>query len=199
MKNEIYLEYRDPLAQKIKQLSGYKGRHISVIIQDYVSFGNTYWDCGSRYSYQVVSLNSNKVLSVPHVPPPPFNKGIDNVNHKTFKIEPNIAVIENYQGRYNHVTLYLHPDNQFDLLPEKTEDLTLNEKIVLYATRSLKSSYAGIKNLRYHESHKETGITLDEYNQAKESLIKKKLLNKAGAITVSGRNAIGNGFSWPKK
>ncbi len=68
--------------------------------------------------------------------------------------------------------------------------LTDNENIVLIATRMYKSSYAGIKNYRYHEANNNTQINIDDYNEAKLSLIDKRLLNKAGAITKLGKSIV---------
>jgi hypothetical protein len=68
--------------------------------------------------------------------------------------------------------------------------LTLPEKIVLVATSSLKSSYGGIPNFRFTQAKSETGITQADWDLAKESLTKKGFLNKAGAITTSGKNAL---------
>lgn len=76
-----------------------------------------------------------------------------------------------------------------DLIPPKPA-LAWAESVVLAATRSLKSSYAGIKNYRFYEAHERTGITETEWDSAKAVCIQKGLLNRAGAITDDGRNAI---------
>jgi hypothetical protein len=76
-------------------------------------------------------------------------------------------------------------------LPAPTE-LTEDEEIVLVATRSLKASYGGVSNYRLSEARRYTGIDLHRWETAKAMLIAKKLLNKAGAITVEGRNACPN-------
>jgi hypothetical protein len=78
--------------------------------------------------------------------------------------------------------------NQLALPP--AGELLEDEKIVLAAIRSLKSSYAGIPNYRFHCVHKKTGITLERWNEVKESLTKKGYLNKAGAITPNGKNVL---------
>lgn len=88
--------------------------------------------------------------------------------------------------------LYVHPDNvRRDMITSSVE-LTWEEKVVLTATRSLKSSYGGVKNFRYTEANHVTGITLKHWDEAKANLIERKLLNRAGAITNAGRNAIGD-------
>ena len=94
---------------------------------------------------------------------------------------------------------YIHPQNATALLPAKA-DLTSLEKLILEATRSLKSSYMGrdryqmkLEDYRYSADAK-NGIafpTRAEWEQAKADLYAKGYLNKAGAITVKGRNAIG--------
>ncbi|KPL05710.1 hypothetical protein AMJ85_11125, partial [candidate division BRC1 bacterium SM23_51] len=48
--------------------------------------------------------------------------------------------------------------------------------------------YAGISNYRFHEAHRQTGITLEQWERGKRALIAKKLLNRAGAATNDGRN-----------
>ena len=72
------------------------------------------------------------------------------------------------------------------------EPFTADERTVLIATKSLKSSYGGVSNFRFHEANRSTGITLDRYNTAKSTLIGKKLLNAAGAVTIEGRNLAGS-------
>lgn len=66
--------------------------------------------------------------------------------------------------------------------------LSDDERTVLRYTQSLKSSYAGIKNYRFSESNRETGITLERWDAAKKNLIAGKFLNAVGAITDKGRN-----------
>jgi len=87
------------------------------------------------------------------------------------------------------LTIYVHPSNLAKLLPKPAE-LTRHERTVLGYTARLKSSYGGISNYRFHEAHERTGITLAEWDAAKQSIIGKKLLNKRGAITTQGRNAL---------
>ena len=50
-----------------------------------------------------------------------------------------------------------------------------------------------INNYRFHEANRETGIDSGSWASAKAALIGRKLLNRAGAITVSGKNAAGHG------
>ncbi len=94
-------------------------------------------------------------------------------------------------GKDHGITIYVNPENISKMLPP-AEETPWEEKVVLSATRSLKSSYGGIKDYRFYEASRETGITKPEWDKAKESLINKGMLNKSGAITDKGRNVIGN-------
>jgi hypothetical protein len=146
------------------------------------------WNGGSRDYWSFVNLASNKVAPVPENGTPWSNGG------KIFRcgrLPENIALVRWSRGRFESITIYLHPSNiRADMLPAPTE-LSWAEKVVLTATRSLKSSYAGIKNYRAVEAKQQTGITLPEWESAKAQLITRGMLNKAGAITDTGRNAIG--------
>jgi len=64
-----------------------------------------------------------------------------------------------------------------------SEDLDSDEKVVLYCTRAMKSSYNGKSRRDY------SGLTVDAWEAAKARLIGRGMLNKAGAITPAGRNA----------
>jgi len=111
-------------------------------------------------------------------------------NGVTFQAQPNIFMIEiNDISAHTSVTVYAHPADITKSIEEKAS-LSKDELIVLVATRSLKSSYAGISNYRFHSASGQLGITLDRWNAAKESCISKGLLNKAGAITTAGKNAV---------
>ena len=67
-------------------------------------------------------------------------------------------------------------------------DVTHDMRIVCEYSAALKSSYGGVKNVRFVEAARETGITQDRWDAAKAACIAAKLLNKAGAITPAGRN-----------
>ncbi len=91
-------------------------------------------------------------------------------------------------GRYEHIEIHSAADNVTRLLPAPTE-LTEDEEIVLVATRSLKPSYGGVSNYRFVRAKECAGIDLHRWEAARSALIARKLLNRAGAITVEGRNA----------
>jgi hypothetical protein len=87
--------------------------------------------------------------------------------------------------------LYVHPEAVTKFIPAPTDVLSWAERVVLAATRGLKSSYGGVKEFRKVESMKDTGISAGAYDAAKASLIKTGHLDSRGAITAKGKNAIG--------
>jgi hypothetical protein len=176
-----------------KAFPNYRGRRIRIEFDVKSINMRSYWDGGSKSSYAIVELSTNKTLHAPSSHPM-FDKQVEGID--SFNIPEGYVIVQHTIFCGKDLGLTIHTRDSMPPLPSGQE-LTLNEKIVLYATRSLKSSYAGIKNYRFHEAKQATGITLNEYNAAKEILIEKKMLNKRGAITNEGRNAIGSGFSWP--
>jgi hypothetical protein len=164
----------------------YKGRKFQLST-DIPTRLDSYWSGGSRSFYSFYELNTGKVLDV-------------GSNHPFFEagkpreletLPPGIVIVKHsiFCGKDMGITIYANSGDLAPMLPPKVE-LTQNEKIVLEYTRSLKSSYAGIKNYRFHEAKREKGICLEEWEAAKAALIERKLLNKRGAITPAGRNAL---------
>ena len=147
------------------------------------------WDGGSRDYWCLLNLATRKTWHVPENGTPFVNGG---KSFKVGRLPANIALAHRriFRGRDIGITLYLNPANiRADMIPAKPV-MEWAESVVLAATRSLKSSYAGIKNYRFHEARSETGITETEWNAAKEACIRKGWLNRAGAITDDGRNVI---------
>lgn len=188
----MYLKRKDVLPCIVKIADA---REYEVEVTEEVKLSDNYWSGGgTRYEYRGVDLETGKVLSpsfdeygnpftCPHVP--------------TVKLQPNHAIVKFgcFCGKKMSPTIFIHPQNANKLLTTTKTELSDNERIVLFYTRSLKSSYGGISNYRWHEAHRKHGISLEDWEEAKTSLISKKLLNKRGAITPDGRNAIGNSFT----
>jgi len=110
--------------------------------------------------------------------------GIGNIK---FKPGEMVLTVTSYPKFFS---LYVHPQDVQKLLPKKDETLGVNHLIVLSYTASLKSSYGGVKNLRFIEANKNHKITLDEWNTTLNELMEKKLLRKNKSITPEGRNQI---------
>jgi len=149
----------------------------------------SYWSGGSRDYYCFYELSTGKVLDVESNHP--FFEA--NRPRHLEQLPPGVVLVKHSisMGKDMGITIYANTGDLAPMLPEKAE-ITEDERVVLSYTRSYKSSYAGIKNYRFHEAEQHTGITLERWEKAKTSLITRKLLNKAGAITPAGRNALGD-------
>jgi hypothetical protein len=186
--NTIYSS--DPEVKRIALAAfpDYRGRSFQVQTFQGPMDLSSYWSDGSRNYYSVIHMDTLKAADIPQ-----GGSGHGDVPHRVSILPPNVAVVEHtiYMGKDLGITIYVNQENLSKLLPSGGEELPWEEKVVLCATRSYKSSYAGVKDYRFREALKETGITKLEWDKAKESLIGKGMLNKAGAITDSGKNAIG--------
>jgi len=173
----------------------YRGRRFALAVQDKINV-KSYWDGGSRDYFVFVRLDDLAILTMP--PQSDFDKQIAGAEDAP--IPEGFVCVEHsiFCGKDHGITIHASTATLSPLLPDQSGVLSWAEQIVLYATRSLKSSYAGIPDLRRHEAKRETDITDDDYTAAKTSLVVAKYLNAVGAITPKGRNAC-QGFSWPIK
>ena len=117
------------------------------------------------------------------------------------KIELNASTMllqhSYFCGHDTGITIYCHPALFPQLLPAgEARTLTTEQQIVLVATRSYKASYAGNSQVRYHEAARQTGITRADWERSKVECQGMGLLDKRGAITLAGKNAIGNTNLW---
>jgi hypothetical protein len=157
------------------------------------------WSGGSRETYHVIELESgHTVPAADHMAAP-----WDNRSDNTITLKPGYAVVMHsmFCGKDMGLTFYLHSDNAAAYLPAPSE-LSDHERLVLIATRSYKSSYGGQdryqmmqRDCEYKSDYRNGSKTFpsrSEWDAAKASLVTKELLDKRGAITVKGRNAIGN-------
>lgn len=198
----IYLENNAFLQALANKVFGYSGHKFQVNPAESVTTPS-YWDGGSKTDWAVVTQKSagyapegSTALTVGDNQYNVLTVGecgsAFSPDAPTFNITPNMFVMAHsiFCGKDMGITFYVHPSRLPALLPAPSAALSRECRIVLCATRSLKSSYAGISNFRFHEAHSQTGITLADWERCKAELIGMGLLNKAGAITVSGRNAI---------
>lgn len=166
---------------------GYNGRRIQVLPFTGPKKLTSYWSGGSRDYWAVVALDaarSTNVLTAPQ------NGTMFDAGDITLPALPEgCALVRHTAGPYESAAIYVNEANLAKMLPAPVE-LSTGERTVLTYTAKLKSSYAGIKNYRFHEAHRDTGITIESWDLGKASCIDRGLLNKAGAITESGRNAI---------
>ncbi len=186
-RNTVYIDRPDSTMQSIAAQIGYKGKQYKLCAVDTLDY-HSYWDGGSKDTYYVTELASKKTVGLPSNHPV-FEAGRpDRIN-----VIPGIAVTVHsiFCGKDSGLTFYVNPSSMNTLsLPEK-KDISREMKIVLCATRNYKNTYAGQSNMRFKEAHRETGITESSWLIAKEECLKAGYLNTAGAITVAGRNVIG--------
>ena len=191
--NTIYLEKLDDFLQTIKNgtFPEYNGKKFKIETVDETFQMNNYWSGGTRSFYSVVELETGKVLNPDNSTNNPFNK----IAHETYGLPIGCVLVEHsiFCGKDMGLTFHIRPENLNRIaLPEKPK-MTRMEALVLIYTKSLKSSYAGISNYRFHEAKRDKkDLTETEWESAKTSCISKGWLNKAGAITPTGRNTIGS-------
>lgn len=183
--NPVHLDRKDETVDRIARAIGYKGRRIKAIIADTVTFHGTNWDEGSKRDYWVIRLADLKCIGVQDQLSPFRDSPFHDATHKI----PDGFVIAVYDqwGQHDHMEIISPAANITPLLPAPVE-LTDDERKCLISTRSHKSSYGGDSNYRRTQA----GMTASAWDAAKASLIARGFLNKAGAITNAGRNAIGN-------
>ena len=175
----------------------YSGRKFSAVVTESVTIpahaGN--WDGGSRDTYKLVNVETGAAMDASDNVSAPWDARKDRV----VNLRPGFAVILHsmFCGKDMGLTFYVHPENAAKLLPAPVAALSDHEKIVLEATCSFKSSYMGKDRYQMALEH-ESAVgrqffpTRGQWDAAKASLIGKGLLNRAGAVTVAGRNARGN-------
>lgn len=183
-----HIDRPDETIKKIVNASypSYRGRKFKLST-DIPTKLNSYWGGGSKDDYVFYELSTGKVYQVEDNHPfftPNKARDLDSLPKGIVIVKHSI-----FCGKDSGITIFANQEDLVPLLPEKP-NITEDERVVLTYTKSLKSSYAGIKNYRFYEANREVGIAEENWNKAKENLISKKLLNKAGAITAVGRNAL---------
>lgn len=188
--NTIYLE---PAMVPAHLRGSYAGKMFKALVCESMTIPITagLWDGGSRDKYYAIDFATGRQIELPGQMAAPWDT---SRRDREITLQPGFAVVEHsiFCGKDMGLTFYVHPENAAKLLPAPVE-LTPHEKIVLEATASLKSSYGGRDryDMMRDQRDRDTGgfPSRHEWDVAKQSLISKGLLNKAGAITVAGRNA----------
>lgn len=171
----------------------YTGRRFKLHVSDAPINCASCWDGGSRSFFRFVNLDT---LSVSEEVPSKSAFGHKIAGIDCLLIPPGFVCLEHsmFMGRDNGITIHVPPESAAPMLPAPIV-LTPCEKIVLVATLGLKPTHRGVKDFRYVESHIQTGIMRNEWDEAVYSLMNRGLLDRRGAITPKGCNAIGNEHS----
>ncbi len=197
-----YCKLNDPAVATLlnKTFPGLRLQQCAVSVHDAGGLPlSSYWSGGTKDDHRIVRLSDMQVFSVPE-----NGSGFTAVD-RTFgpaglpvdMPAPGFAVVTYTHGSYNAVSIHVHSADATKMIAPPVET-TWAEKVVLVATRSMKSSYGGKD--RYTRANEDLGTRWDEvvitraqWNEATVSLKARGFLNAAGAITIDGRNAAGSG------
>lgn len=176
----------------------YTGKSFQVQVTEQVTIPaeSGLWDGGSRETYSAVRIADGAAVPVSDNSSAPWDASRrDNV----VTLKPGIAVVCHriFCGKDMGLRIYVCAADAAPMLPAPVE-LSAVEKLVLEYTATRKSSYMGkdrfmmaVDDLRHGYRSRDGIARLDRtiWDDAKASLIGRGFLNKAGAITVAGRNA----------
>lgn len=176
--------------------TGYPGKKFKARVTETVAIPSHagLWDGGSRDTYTLVEIATGKTVTASDNYSAPWD---DDRKSRNIALKPGYCVVQHtiFCGKDLGLTFHMLASDVAPMLPAPTDKLTRTESIVLAATRSFKASYNGQDRYSMSQddmSYREQAMpSRDEWDAAKVSLIEKKLLNKAGAITTAGKNAIG--------
>lgn len=146
---------------------------------------SSYWSEGWRSYFIFVDLATKKQVEAPQQSA--FDKKVEGLD-RVLLPKGVVIVVHHYMGvRENYSIIIRSDDLNPTMLPASVE-LTIDEKKCLYYTRSLKNSYAGESDIR----RKHSGMSVEQWKATQNILQSRGLLNKAGALTLEGKNVARN-------
>lgn len=163
----------------------YNGRSFAVTVFPGSMSLTSNWEGGSRTYWRIIHAETLQGIEIPQNGTPFDGRLSGGVVLSELPVNTVLVKHCIFRGKDLGLTVYVRPENLAPLLPAPV-DLTWIEKVVLSATRGLKSF------ARYDGAQRDCGVTRAEFDAAKPGLIARGFLNKAGAITNEGRNAIGS-------
>jgi len=181
----------------------YSGRQFraQVSTQGYVPADAGLWSGGSCSHYTLIELSTGRAVAFPGQQSAPWDAGRKSLE---FDLPRGFVVREHvvFCGKDLGLRFTVHPEDAAPLLP-KPVDLSHVERLVLMATVGFKSSYGGQDRYQMAQNayapcwkapdpNKPAFPTRQAWDAAKADLATRGLLDKRGAITVAGRNAIGS-------
>lgn len=195
---KIYLE---PSQVPVALRGTYPGKKFAATVTPRVTIPADagLWSGGTRESFSLIDLATGQTYPNRIESLSPFN-GVRR--ELTIDLDPGMAIVRHsvFCGKDMGLEFFIHPDNAPALLPAPQGELSPVERLVLTATRSLKSSYGGKDRYQMAQTEYSCQRILSEagqpfpsraqWDETKAQLIAKGLLNKAGAITPAGRNAV---------
>lgn len=190
----MYTNHPEAVKIALTAYPSYTGKKFQIEVSTFPIDVRSYWEGGSRDYYTFLRLDTLAVMPIPQQSA--FDKQVVGADNAL--LVPGMVCVKHsiFCGKDMGITIYVHPENAPRLLPVNTVEITDYEKIVLIYIRNVKSSYGGISNFRFYTANREKGITLEQWEAAKQSLITKGMLDKRGALTMEGKNAIGKTSRW---
>lgn len=192
MPSTVYLEPN----QVPPQIRGdYTGTKFQAVVCETVTIPADagLWSEGSRETFKVVRLADGAALDAANHAAAPWDGTRRDV---VVRLEPGIAVVEHsfFRGKDMGLRIHVCPTDAAPMLPAPPA-MVPEERTILMAHARLKSSYGGkdryelaMEQAEYDKDWKR--MTRTEWDTVKALLIAGGYLNKAGAITTKGRNAV---------
>ena len=165
----------------------YSGKHISVEPIDPARTINcsSYWDSGHRDYFVFLALVAGADTRIEAPQQSAYDPKVAGIDAVTLP-KGIVCVQRTFAGSREYVRVLVRSDDIAPGMLPAAVELTEQERACLKATKSLKNSYAGETDLR----RRSTNMSVEEWKATQETLQKRGMLNKAGAITDAGRNAL---------
>lgn len=181
----MYLDHRTlpEIARRVAAAAfpGYNGRHFKLEQRDRVNV-TSYWDGGSRDSFVFVRLADMATVPIASINP------LRDAGHAPVELPEGVVCVEHsiFCGKDMGLTFYVR-DAKLLPLPA-LEGVTDDMRLVLTHTASLKNTYGGRSDIRFHEANERHGVTRERWDVAFSACVAAGFLNRAGAIQAAGRN-----------
>jgi len=170
----------------------YKGKKYRLKMELTVDV-RSYWSGGSRSFFNFIRLDTLEAFGA--MPPQSaYDKPIKGA--EAVPLLPGLVCVEHLiiAGKDYGIIIHVHPHDLPTYLPTTDNSLTERQLVVLTAARSFISS-ARLKEINCYG----WDMTIEEYNSIRSELFNKGFMNKMGAITDSGRNALPDTLQFPRK
>lgn len=157
----------------------YTGKKFQCEFVDYPISVISYWDGGTRDYFVMVKNDLSARLETPETRP-----GVNDLAaQKGMTPPPGYCLVCNriFCGKSAGLSLYFNKADQVLMLPDEAVSLSEGEKAVLWATQAFKS-FCRVDQYLLSK--------WDDWDENVLSLKAKGMLQKNGAITNKGRNAI---------
>jgi hypothetical protein len=172
---------------------GYNGRKYEIRTGTTFNPNDNHWSGGSRTYIAAVNRSTMEVVSLPQA-----GTAFDPETPSSVEIPPGVLIVEHviFCGKDLGVRFIVRPDEAAALIPATQSELSPWGLVILAYTRGRVSSYNGFKrvDMAYQDTLRKYGKAsaawTAQWEQHKAALVGKGLLNKAGAITPDGQNAL---------